>query len=861
LVDISFGGWLKRQRKAQGWTQEQLAFQVSSSMSALRKIEADQRRASVQTAELFAEAFQIPSNERAAFLKFARGDWQPASGLLNEDAPWRGPSPHRSNIPSSTTSLIGREKEIADICNYLFKADIRLVNLIGSPGIGKTRLSLASAQEALADFPDGVFFVALAPLEEASLIEPAILQVLGYAETKNRSVIDQIIDGIGEKQMLLVLDNVEHLIEDAAPLVSNLLSACSQLKIMVTSRESLRVSGEWLYHVPTLNLPLEISSIDIETVPTFPALTLFAERARAVRSDFVLDADNIQTVASICAQLDGLPLAIELIATRIRLMSPKSLLEKLNDQFVLSAEWMRPASTRQKTLNNAIGWSYNLLSPEDQKFFARLSVFTGGFTLDAVESIFSQDFPNNSVHNLIASILDKSLIQRIADDRYDMLVTIQQFALNSLRNAEKENEMRDRHLAYFLHLAEQADKEAHGPNQIEWMDLLTRELDNYRTAIHWCYSSGKTKACLQLLNTLSWTWNVRWSRSEERGWFNKIRSMTDTVDHPAEYAQMLNNIGLREWRQGNYGEARSALEEGLAIWSKLGMENNIGTAEALNRLGMVTRWGEADINKAESYFDQSLTLFQRHEDDWGVAWNLFHLGGVASDRNQDESALTLLKQSLSLYNELGDPWGMARVSQFLGMLYMKQGDYKNARLYFDQHLKNDERLRFMDGVLVVYTNLGKLFRLQGNYSQAEQYYIKSLAICREYGSKLDTGINLYNLGLLALHQNNFPQALHYFISYFELARTTNGTTASHNLFIGLAAVASGTDQPERAAKLYGAAQEAEKRFSALDRTGFDKLIQMARDQLGNEMFEVLQNEGMAMILDDAVAYALDNQVD
>ena len=390
---------------------------------------------------------------------------------------------------------------------------------------------------------------------------------------------------------------------------------------------------------------------------------------------------------------------------------------------------------------------------------------------------FRKSFPHKSVPNLIASLLDKSLIQRTSDEfgeiRYDMLVTVQQFALNRLRQTGAENETRDRHLAYFLHLAEQADKEAHGPDQIEWMDRLTNELDNFRAALNWCFSSAQTKICLQLFAALAWTWNVRWSQSESRSWFYKIRAMSDVNKYPENYARILNSAGLREWRMGNYSEARSILEESLAIWLKLGMDGDLGRAEALNRLGMVARWGEGDIDKAESYFDQSLALYQRQEDDWGVAWNLFHLGGMASDRDQDKSALTLLKQSLSIYSELGDPWGVARVSQFLGTLNLKLGNYEKAYFYFDQHLRNDERLRFMDGVSVALSNFGELYRRQGDYAQAKQYYEKSLMICRDHGMKLDIGVNLYNLGMLALHQNDYSKASRHFTDYYEAARNTN----------------------------------------------------------------------------------------
>jgi tetratricopeptide (TPR) repeat protein len=368
---------------------------------------------------------------------------------------------------------------------------------------------------------------------------------------------------------------------------------------------------------------------------------------------------------------------------------------------------------------------------------------------------------------------------------------------------------------------------------------------------------------MQLFAALAWTWNVRWSGSEARSWFYKIRAISDVNKYPENYARILNSAGLREWRMGNYGEALSILEESLAVWLKLGVDGDFGRAEALNRLGMVARWGEADIDKAESYFNQSLALYQRQEDDWGVAWNLFHLGGVSSDRNQDKSALTFLKQSLSIYSELGDPWGVARVSQFLGVLYLKLGNYEKAYFYFDQHLKNDERLRFIDGVSVALTNFGELCRRQGDYVQAEQYYEKSLTICREHGMKLDIGVNLYNLGMLALHQNDFAKASRHFIDCFEAAQTINEKMAARNLFIGLAAVSGGTDQPERAAKLSGAAQAVfdttDNLLSPFDRDELDRHIQIARNQLGYERFESLQEDGRAMILEDAIAYALENQ--
>lgn len=864
MADVSFGAWLKRARKAKGLTQEQLALQVNCSVSALRKIESEERRASIQLVDLLAEVFTIPPQERKSFLTFARGDLL-VSGNFTAEIPAYASSPHRSNLPSSTTSLIGREKELATICEYLLKTDVRLVTLVGPPGIGKTRLSIESAHETLSKFDDGTFFVPLAPLDDPSLVATAILQTLGYVETKDLLVLEQIVDGIGTKQMLLVLDNFEHLMDGAAPLVSRLLSACSKLKIMVTSRESLRIPGEWLYSVPTLPVPKEDTIIDMGIASDFPALKLFAERARAVRSDFSLRADNIQTVASICAQLDGLPLAIELIATRIRLMSPQLLLERLNDQFVLSADGMRPETVRQKTLNSAIDWSYSSLTDEEKRLFASLSVFSGGFTLEAIETIFSENYVEKTIPELIALLSDKSLLQRTLDaqgeTRFTMLVIIQKFALDRLRQVGRESEMRNKHLAYFLDLAEQGDKEAHGPNQIEWMDLLENELDNFRAALNWCLSSGQTQYGLQLFAALAWTWNVRWLPSEARNWFYKLRAMPNVGEHSKNYARVLNGAGLREWRTGNYAEANSFLEEALAIWQKLGPDADLGLAEVLNRLGLLARWGDADLNIAESYFNQSLVIYQKRNEIWGAAWNLFLLGGVAINRAQSETAFSLLQQSMELLQKLGDVWGIGRVSQFLGELYFIQENYKKALFYFNQHLLNDEKIRFMDGVSVALANLGDLQRIQGEYAQAEQYYTKSLKMSRDYGMKADVVFILYDLGLLALQQKNYPEALRYFIEYFETSRPVHGEKSAPRFFIGLAAVAAETNQPEHAAKLFGAAHglldAANNRILPFDRAELFRHIQIAKDQLGLAVFDAIASEGRSMELDHVLAYALE----
>jgi len=430
-------------------------------------------------------------------------------------------------------------------------------------------------------------------------------------------------------------------------------------------------------------------------------------------------SENIKTVSAICAHLDGLPLAIELIAARMRLMSPESLLARLNDQFILTADGMRAASARQKTLNNAISWSYNLLSEEEQKLFARLSVFSGGFTLEAAEGIFSNIIEEKSVSNLITSLLDKSLLQRTFDERgeplFTMLVTIQQFARERLRGMGEEVEIRNRHLAYFLDLTKEADKELRGPNQLEWLHRLEVMRDNFRAALGWAIETRQTELALQMARKLHWFWFVRGDHTEGRQWLGRALALPDAPMYPEVQAEALTQIAHHTWLQIGAKRARPLVEQALSVARAHDDKGN--TAKALAVLGLVLTF-EHDFVVAKSTLEESIGLFQEVDDKWGYAHAVICLALGPYMQDDRATSLALHEQALVLFREIGDRYFQSAALRFIGNLLVKQGDWTRGAAALREALILARELGSIWEVAAVLWSLTDAVQGAGDYARA-----------------------------------------------------------------------------------------------------------------------------------------------
>jgi predicted ATPase/transcriptional regulator with XRE-family HTH domain len=672
-TNAPFGQWLRQRRKALDLTREALAQAIGCAVVTLNKIEAGERRPSIQMASLLAEHLQIPSEDRANFIHFSRTE------AIDSGAPGGTPVHPPNNVPAQPTVLIGREADAAAVRSRLLRPETRLLTLVGPPGIGKTRLSLQVAVDTLDDFADGVFFVVLAPITDAALVPGIIASTLGTPETGPHTPLERLKTYLQDKQMLLVLDNFEQIVA-AAPLVAELVAACLWLKILVTSRAPLRIRQERQLPVAPLALPDLTQLPDVEAMSQYAAVTLFIERAQAVKPEFVLTNDNAQPVAAICTRLDGLPLAIELVSAHVKLLSPAILLERLGGQLMLQSDGLRDIEPRHRTLNAAIDWSYQLLSPEEQELFRWFGVFRG-WMLEAAEALCAEHSSLNALDGL-SSLLDKNLIRQdttIAEQsRWMMLETIREYALDRLRAEGELERAQAWHADYFAKVAEASEREAGLERQQKW-DFQEAELTNFRAALNWGRTEAGGRILLRLSVALGDFWGRRGYLDESVRWAKEALMQSKKVADPFYRklrADVLDGLAVNYQWQGKLDAAKECHAEGIPIYRELG--NLPGLAQSLATYGMLYVL-RGDAEGAISPLEESLTIYREIGAPDGIALCTCFLGEVAYIRHDLAQAYERWHESLIGMRAVNDDWMTANLLSSLGMVQLEQGHYEQAR--------------------------------------------------------------------------------------------------------------------------------------------------------------------------------------
>ncbi len=759
--------------------------------------------------------------------------------------------PH--NLPIPPTPLVGREKELTAIEGLVRRETVRLVTLIGPGGTGKTRLSLQVAMDVLEDFRDGVYFVDLSPITDAELVVATIAQALGVREQGSRPLLDLLKDYLREKQLLLLLDNFEQVIP-AAKVVAELLGAARKLKVLVTSREVLHLRGEHDYAVPPLEVPHGRPLPPLERLTQYEAVRLFIERAQAVKADFEVTSENAPAVAEICYRLDGLPLAIELAAARIRLLTPEAMLKRLDSRLKLLTGGARDAHYRQQTLRGAIEWSYDLLNEEEQRLFRRLGVFVGGWTLEAAEAVaqdrlnvegwtvdesqfnpagaresFAIEHGGLDVLEGLGSLVDKSLVlQREGADgevRFSMLETIREYAGERLVASGEAEALRHQHAAYFLPLAEEAAPALRGPNQMIWLDRLEREHDNMRAALAWARYRREVVLGLRLSGALASFWYRHSHLQEGAGWLHTFLSQDDEEGLPAApvsgvlaQACAFSGAGELAYRRGQFGEA-------------------------------------ADFDR------RAADIYHSAGERWGEAWCLNNLGLTNAFLGDRDGALAALETSESIFRDIGDPWGRGISLANLSFLALNRGDLDQAVTLAEE----SETLMRTTGdkhLLASTTDiLGDAHRANGDYIRARAHYQEALALGETLGDEAHLAEVFYNLGQVGLGLREAAEAAVCFERSLILARQTGSTYVVALAVDGIACVAEILGRPVVAARLFGAAQASldtlASSLQAVERILHDKAESAVHVVLGRAAFAAEIAAGRALTLDEAEALALE----
>ena len=858
----TFGDLLRYLRRRAGLTQTDLSIAVGYSHGQISRLEHNRRTPDLATiAARFIPALQLEDEPalRARLLEMA------APGLLTLAAGAVPLPPH--NLPHQLTSFIGRDQEMAQVERLVTLG--RLVTMTGPGGVGKTRLALQVAARLVDDFPDGAWLVELAPLSNPDLVLHALESAL---RLRGESGFDALVAFLVSRRLLLVIDNCEHLIARCAELTEALLHACSGLTVLATSRENLGVAGETVFPVPSLGMP-SLEQEETQPVSQYEAVRLFVERAAAVRHSFQLDAHNAPAIVQVCAQLDGLPLAIELAAAQVSVLTVQQLAQRIamGNQFRLLTSSQRGSVPRHQTLAAMIDWSYELLDETERRLLQRLSVFSGGWTLEAVEAICAEaqspgaagQLHQSQIVPLLGRLAGKSLIQAQPgtgeEMRYFLLETIRQYARERLLETGESVFIEERHFEFFLRWAERAEPEVSGPRKLQWLDQLQADHGNLRAALEWGLARAeKGEASLRLAGALLGFWHQRSHVTEGRAWLERALASPHAPTTGAVRARALGAAGWLAHLHGDEGTAQTLLEDGVGLGRDSGEAGTVGLARDLVTLGEVNR-ALGDPASARALLEEAITLCQSLGDRWGLAYALSLLGRALRDQEEFEMGRSMIIPSIALWREVGDLWGLHQAIHSLGEVALRRGYYQDALAVFYDCLVIAREINDEETMAWCFSNLCVVTLCLDDRAKAKLLNAEAERLQRASGNQYGILACLFHSGIIAQLEGQSQQANAYFHQVLALARRVGPTFVRASPLLGLSGVAA-AEHGRRAAVLLGAA-EAQLEAGASYWNSYESQYAegartAAKAQLGEEQFAAAYAEGRAMTFDQAAAYAL-----
>jgi predicted ATPase/class 3 adenylate cyclase len=781
-------------------------------------------------------------------------------GLPSDFSPLKSLDGRPHNLPVQPTPLLGREQVLGAVSTLLRRDDVRLVTLTGPGGIGKTRLSVQVAAELLDDFSDGVWFVRLSRLTDPALVVKTVAQTLGLKEQGSQPIAETLREHLHDRYLLLVLDNFEQLV-GAAPEVSALLEAAPRLKVLVTSRMALHLRGEREQPLAPLPLPDTSHLPPPERLSQYAAVALFVERAQATRPDFAITVSNALAIAEICARLDGLPLALELAAARVKLLPPEALLARLFSRLKLLTGGPRDLEARQQTMRATIAWSEELLAPDERALFRRLAVFLGGCTLEAAEAVCAAPAGGKPLEidllDGLATLVDQSLVQQREEDgepRFGMLHVIREYALERLEESGEAEALRQAHAGYYLTLAEQAEQGLRGPDQTAWLEQLEREHDNLRAALGWSLEHGAPETAVRLCGALGYFWVRRGHWNEGRRWLGRALNASEAVPLGL-HAQLLKWAGFVARMQGEYMEASALLEESLSLFREVG--DTAGTGDVLAELGQCAV-AQEQLERAARQFEESLAFLEAAGNRPGVLYVLEAQVQLAEGRGDFPAASKLLEQALALAEVLGDAHMIAMCKMELGEHALLRGDDAVAASLLHEALTIQQDLNDTNCSSISLRELGALALERGDSTAAQELLEQSLAGFEELSSQASIARTLVWLGLARFAASDIEGAESTYLASLHVERLLANRQGTATCFEGLAEVALARGQPARAVRLLGAAAQVlgELPPAPLPPTlaaRRERVALDARQALGEEAWAVAYEAGQALSLEEAVA--------